>query len=158
MRKETSESGKKDFNPGDMIRQACREVIAKLDEQKVEVIVARDVAARVERRLDKERSAPAVIRFAAIEGIAQMARACLRDRHDVPGDDAPQTTIEAFAVELNERYAIKRQEFEDVGYVLRDEITPTEIDEQVIPMLTKRRDAYQRHIDLLSEWNRKRQS
>ena len=145
-------------NPGEMIRNLCRAVIEQLDEENAVVIVAKDVARRVFKKLDPSHRTVAVVQSAALEGIAQMARGCLRERHDLPDQKSSEETIDAFARELSERYVIKRAEFEEPGYVKREDTTPDEIDEQVMPMLARGRDAFQSHMDLLGAWNRKRRS
>jgi len=156
--KSSASSSAKPSGPAEQISQLCRARIADLDSKGAPGIAAkRDVAAYVEKKLDPSRRAPVLSRFAAIEGITQIARACLRARHDPPEVDDPQGRFEAFSRELNDRYSIVRGDAEP-EYMKPEETTPEEIEEQVIPMLLARRDAYQRHIDLLTEWNRKRRA
>lgn len=140
-------------NPAEIVRNICRGIILSMDESNAPVIVAKEVARRAMKQLDPQRKSPAIVQYVAIEGIAQIARTCLRGQHDVPDVSSSEETVDAFASELRERYVITRPEFEEPGYVLRDETTPDEIDKQVLPMLARRRDAFQAHIDLLRKWN-----
>jgi len=142
-------------NPRQLIAQMVRQEIEKLRRQK-SVIDSVLVARRVVNRLDEKRKAPAEVTFAAIEGVAQIARPLLRHHLDPPEPD-DEKQIDAFSKKLQDHYSIKRpKEWAGSRYVPREEITKREIERQVIPTLQRCRDAYAKHIDLLQEWNSRR--
>jgi hypothetical protein len=145
---------KDDQNPRDLVRQMIRKVIDDFDRQRTDDgIDARIVAERVHRGLDPHRHAPDLVAYCSIDGLTQMSRVELRGKHDLPDDDATSEQLEAFGKTLNERYSIRREEWPDNRYVLRDLISKAEIEQQVLPMMDKHIGARQLHRDTLAAWN-----
>lgn len=139
--------------PSRLIREKCREIIERLATYKS--IGSKDVAARVAATLDRKHASPALMYFAAVEGIAQIARDELRGRHGFPDVDDPQ--IDAFADRLNDRYPIRRpSQWEDEKYVLREECSRQEIRDQIYPKLARAIRSYTLHLDHLKRWNEAR--
>jgi hypothetical protein len=145
-------------HPIEQINQFCREAISKLKHDGIKVIRSTDVAHWVARKLDPSKRTSASMYIAALHGLAQLARPILREGFDLP-ENPDDKQIEMYANELQDRYSIKRPGEDgtmEEGYCLRTEITKEEIETQVIPMLEKRRDAYQKHLDMLRAWNESR--